>query len=102
MSPGPKLTNTIVRFERLQYADLQKTWTAEQGPSTTYGAEHLARLLVSLPELIAQTNMDQQSVSRLREELTKFTNWLAKNYAQYFQDEYSVPDAVYTEKARVG
>lgn len=32
-------------FERLQYAEVSKTWTTEQGPSTTYGAEHLARLL---------------------------------------------------------
>lgn len=35
-------------FERLQYAELQKEWPGErgdQGPSTTYGAEHLSRLL---------------------------------------------------------
>lgn len=57
---------------------------------------------VSLPELIAQTNMDQQSVSRLREELTKFTNWLSKNYAEYFVNNYIVPGISYMEKAKTG
>lgn len=90
----------LYRFERLQYAEQQKEWSAEQGPSTTYGAEHLGRLLVSLPELISQTNMDSQSVNRLREELVKFTNWLAKNYESYFLKEYMVPGPEYVEKAR--
>lgn len=46
--------------------------------------------------------MDQQSVSRLREELTKFTNWLSKNYTTYWMEDYMVPDAVYIEKAKTG
>lgn len=55
---------------------------------------------VSLPELLAQTNMDQQSVSRLREELTKFTNWLSKNGQKYFVREYEVPGPEYQDKAK--
>lgn len=59
-------------------------------------------LLVSLPELIAQTNMDQQSVARLREELSKLTNWLGKevNMPKYFVSEYETPSQAYVEKAR--
>lgn len=57
-------------------------------------------LPVSLPEMIAQTNMDLQSVSRLREELAKFTNWLSKNYDDYFLDEYTSPGPDYLEKSR--
>jgi mortality factor 4-like protein 1 len=30
-----------------------------------------------MPELIAQTNMDQQSVGRLREEMIKLSMWMA-------------------------
>lgn len=37
-----------------------------------YGAEHLLRLFVTLPELIANTNMDSQSVSALRENIEDF------------------------------
>lgn len=96
----------------------------------TYGAEHLARLLgmfhkpkssgrslslgeymmkantrtktivVSLPELVAQTTMDQQSVARLREELVKFTTWLGKNAKNYFVSEYETPSQKYIDHAR--
>ena len=55
---------------------------------------------VTLPELIAQTNMDTQSVNRLREELTKITSWLGKNSQRFFTVEYEVASAEYTEKAR--
>ena len=56
--------------------------------------------IVTLPELIAQTNMDHQSVNRLREELSKLTNWLGKNVTQYFVSEYETPGQDYVEKAR--
>ena len=55
---------------------------------------------MSLPELIAQTNMDQQSVNRLREELTKITIWLSRNHDNYFVAEYEAPNAEYVEKAK--
>jgi mortality factor 4-like protein 1 len=55
---------------------------------------------VSLPELIAQTNMDHQSVNRLREELSKMTNWLGRNATNYFVSEYETPSPDYIEKAR--
>jgi hypothetical protein len=47
--------------------------------------------VVSIPELIAQTNMDQQSVGRLREELIKLTMWLAstENIRKYFSTPYT-------------
>ncbi|KAB5582575.1 MRG-domain-containing protein [Coniochaeta sp. 2T2.1] len=96
----------LYRFERQQYVDMYKKWQAA-GPedkhkcaADTYGPEHLCRLLVTLPELVAQTNMDQQSVSRLREELLKFSNWLSKHGMKYFVSEYETPDADYIEKAR--
>ncbi|KAH6712947.1 MRG-domain-containing protein [Leptodontidium sp. MPI-SDFR-AT-0119] len=68
----------------------------------TYGAEHLCRLIVTLPELIAQTNMDAQSSNRLREELTKLTIWIGRNVEQYFVAEYETPSPEYVEKARSG
>jgi len=90
-----------------------------KGPCDTYGPEHLARLLgmtpalsshnqslnanqhaASLPELVAQTNMDHQSVNRLRDELIKFTSWFSKHTTRYFVSEYETPSAEYTDKAR--
>ncbi|KAF4340007.1 chromatin modification-related eaf3 [Fusarium beomiforme] len=96
----------LYRFERHQYMDLKKLWeNAEVNPEITsvcdvYGAEHLARLIVSLPELLAQTNMDQQSVSRLREEIGKFNVWLGRNCETYFVNEYETPSQEYIDKAR--
>ncbi|CCE26860.1 hypothetical protein E4U22_003873 [Claviceps purpurea] len=96
----------LYRFERHQYMDIRKLWdSADQsskykGVCDVFGAEHLARLIVSLPELLAQTNMDQQSVSRLREEIGKFTMWLGRNCETYFVTEYEVPSQEYIEKAR--
>jgi mortality factor 4-like protein 1 len=44
--------------------------------------------------------MDQQSVNRLREELTIFTGWLAKHSVKYFVSEYDTPGQDYIDKAR--
>ena len=108
-------------FERHQYSEVREGIAkntgdfAGKGPGDIYGAEHLCRLLgrspflslrccanssVSLPELIAQTNMDHQSVNRLREELSKLTNWLGRNYLTYFVSEYEIPGQEYIEKAK--
>nr|POE66004.1 chromatin modification-related protein eaf3 [Quercus suber] len=43
---------------------------------------------VSMPDLIAHTNMDAQSVSRLREELSKMMQWMAKRIETYLSSEY--------------
>ncbi|KAM0409038.1 hypothetical protein ACHAPD_011200 [Fusarium lateritium] len=114
----------LYRFERHQYMEMKKLWeNTDSDPEYTnvcdvYGAEHLARLIgmstpdfsrrlltdlaliVSLPELLAQTNMDQQSVSRLREEIGKFNVWLGRNCETYFANEYETPAQDYIDKAR--
>jgi len=96
----------LYRFERNQYLEARELWNSSKGElvgkgaGNTYGAEHLCRLLVSLPELIAQTNMDLQSVNRLREELSKMTTWLGKHATTYFVSEYETPSQDYVEKAR--
>ncbi|MCJ1400272.1 Esa1p-associated factor [Xylographa trunciseda] len=97
----------LYRFEREQFFDVRSLWEGAvggewegKGPGDVYGAEHLARLFVSMPELIAQTNMDHQAVNRLREELAKLTQWLGKNASKYFTAEYESATQEYIEKAR--
>lgn len=46
-----------------------------------------------MPELTAQTNMDAAAVSRLKEELSKFTVWLSKNSEKYFVAKYEKPES---------
>lgn len=56
-------------------------------------------MIAVLPELIAQTNMDQQSINRLREELSKFTIWLSRNFEKFFSNKYIGASNEYLEKA---
>lgn len=53
-----------------------------------------------MPELIAQTNMDQQSTNRLREELSKVAIWLGKNAEFFFTGSYKNASNEYIEKVK--
>lgn len=55
-----------------------------------------------MPDLIAHTNMDAQSVSRLREELSKMTQWLAKRIDRYLSTEYEHAGQEYLENSKNG
>jgi len=70
--------------------------------SEIYGGEHLLRLFVSMPELIAQTNMDAQAINRLREELSGITTWLAKEpqVTAFFSSVYESPGQAYIDKVK--
>lgn len=118
----------LYRFERQQYFDVRKKMEAGKDEwenktiGDVYGAEHLARLFgtsfpyfmcvvtalalqlssssVSMPELIAQTNMDEQSVKKLRDEISKMTAWLGRNATRFFTAEYETATPEYLEKIR--
>lgn len=115
----------LYRFEREQFYDicarLEKPTDELAGkqPSDIYGGEHLLRLFgkseqssvlgrlsnqgkVSMPELIAQTNMDYQAVNRLREELSQMTTWLAKDNQvnTFFASVYESPGQAYIDKVK--
>ena len=53
-----------------------------------------------MPDLLAHTNMDSQSVSRLREELSKMTTWLAKRIERYVSSEYEHAGQDYLDASR--
>ncbi|KAF1942032.1 NuA4 histone acetyltransferase complex, Eaf3/MRG15 subunit [Clathrospora elynae] len=98
----------LYRFEREQFYDINARVQqptddlADKSFADIYGGEHLLRLLVTMPELIAQTNMDHQAVTRLREELGGMTNWLAKE-AQIntlFVPTYESPGQSYIDKVK--
>ncbi|KYG40336.1 hypothetical protein M433DRAFT_160567 [Acidomyces richmondensis BFW] len=96
----------LYRFERGQFYEMHRLIEAGSGEHAgkglveVYGCEHLLRLFVSMPDLIAHTNMDQPSVSRLREEITKMTQWLAKRVDRYLANEYVHAGTDYLESAK--
>jgi len=55
-----------------------------------------------MPDLIAHTNMDQQSVSRLREELSKMTQFLGKRSEKYISNPYEQAGQEYVDSAKTG
>ncbi|KAE9967242.1 hypothetical protein EG327_011563 [Venturia inaequalis] len=44
-----------------------------------FGCEHFLRQLTHMPQLVAQTNMDDQSITRIRNEITALLLWLARD-----------------------
>ncbi|KAH7075464.1 MRG-domain-containing protein [Paraphoma chrysanthemicola] len=98
----------LYRFEREQFYDIytriEKPTDELAGKTLAdiYGGEHLLRLFVSMPELIAQTNMDYQAVNRLRTELTQMTTWLAKDkqVGTFFASTYESPGQAYIDKVK--
>jgi len=57
-------------------------------------------VLVNMPEWIAQTNMDPQSVGKVKEEMTLLNQWICRNHQRLFINQYERPSAEYIEHAR--
>lgn len=104
----------LYRFERQQWLEINQRMNGHRPASLTkgepdlenlkpneiYGAEHLARLFCSMPELIAQTNMDAPSVAKLKQELQQLTSWLGKQADKYFAAAYEDPGSDYQNKVK--
>ncbi|CAG8724580.1 14250_t:CDS:2, partial [Funneliformis caledonium] len=71
--------------ERQQYVNIRKQFLDKEN-SEIYGAEHLLRLFVELPRLLAHTTMDQAATETLEEHLIDFLKFLQKNEDRYFAE----------------
>uniref|UniRef100_A0A0A0KGE5 Chromo domain-containing protein n=1 Tax=Cucumis sativus TaxID=3659 RepID=A0A0A0KGE5_CUCSA len=71
--------------ERDQY---HKLVVDDVSPSTVYGAEHLLRLFVKLPELLAYVNIEDETQIRLHQKLLDFLKFLQKNQSTFFVSAY--------------
>ncbi|XP_034219545.1 protein MRG1 isoform X2 [Prunus dulcis] len=75
----------LYKKERKQY---QETVVGDVSPSTIYGAEHLLRLFVKLPELLAYVNIEEETQTRLQQKLLDFLKFLQKNHSTFFLPAY--------------
>ncbi|KAJ1978648.1 Esa1p-associated factor [Dimargaris verticillata] len=89
----------LYRFERLQYADMCKQHP-NRPMSDIYGAEHLLRLFVQLPSLIAHTHMEPDAISILKEHLSDFLMFLQKDTKAFFTTEYENASPAYLSVSR--
>lgn len=100
--------NLLYRFERPQYAEVRKNyWTGpkvvagnEKEMSHVYGAEHLLRMLVSLPQIISTTAMDAESVNIIRDYANELMVYMVKEKDRLFQREYENAPLNYQNIAR--
>ncbi|KAL8193677.1 hypothetical protein R6Q57_026369 [Mikania cordata] len=71
--------------ERLQYHELIKN---DVSPSSIYGAEHLLRLFVKLPELLPYVNIEEDLLMNLQQEFLDFLMFLQKKQSFFFLSTY--------------
>lgn len=83
----------LYKFERLQYLNLLKEHGDDLKPSEIYGVEHLLRLFVSLPGLIAQTTIDSVSIGILVKQSKDILEFICDNLGTYLNDYINVSPA---------
>ncbi|POM71532.1 Chromatin modification-related protein EAF3 [Phytophthora palmivora] len=89
----------LYRMERRQYQELQQKQTEEVPLSQIYGAEHLIRLFVRLPVLLASSNIAPRELHQIQARLNDFLKFIQKNSAAWFVTEYQVASEKYVEQA---
>lgn len=77
----------LYKKERQQY---QEAVHDNISPSSIYGAEHLLRLFVKLPELLSYVNMEEDALGKLQQRLLDLLKFLQKNQNLFFLSAYTV------------
>ncbi|KAH9988115.1 MRG-domain-containing protein [Russula compacta] len=101
-------SNLLYRFERPQYAEIRKRYVTgptvqlnqEREMSTVYGAEHLLRMIVSLPSMVAGSTMDPESVGLVRDYVTELMAYMLDQRHRLFQREYDSASLQYQNLSR--
>ncbi|KIY49862.1 MRG-domain-containing protein [Fistulina hepatica ATCC 64428] len=101
-------SNLLYRFERPQYATVRKRYITgqqviigqEHEMSAVYGAEHLLRMIISLPQMVSQSSLDAESVAIVRNYVNEFLLWIERESSRIFQAEYQHASVQYQNVAR--
>ncbi|KAG1722310.1 MRG-domain-containing protein [Suillus lakei] len=100
--------NLLYRFERPQYAEIRKQYVTgpkvqvgqEKDMSAIYGAEHLLRMLVSLPQMVASSTMDAESVGLVRDYVNELLTFMMNDRSRLFLTEYESSSLQYQNISR--
>jgi len=84
----------LYKYERKQFREIKE---AHKGRPLVeiYGAEHLLRLYVKLPELLVQCSMQREHMTVLVSKLVELLKFVQANKAKYFVSEYERPTEDY-------
>ncbi|KAK7018594.1 MRG-domain-containing protein [Favolaschia claudopus] len=86
----------LYRFERPQYTSIRAKYITgqkviigqEKEMSEIYGAEHLLRMLVTLPTMVAQSSLDAESTDIVRDYVNELLAWMMQEQSRLFQPDY--------------
>ncbi|KAF8127639.1 MRG-domain-containing protein [Boletus edulis] len=100
--------NLLYRFERPQYAEIRKTYVTgptvkvgqEKDMSSIYGAEHLLRMLVSLPQMVVSSTMDAESIGLVKDYVNELLSFLVAERDRLFLSEYQSASLQYQNISR--
>ncbi|KAK2459842.1 hypothetical protein APHAL10511_008163 [Amanita phalloides] len=100
--------NLLYRFERQQYADVRKKYITgpkvivgqEKAMSAVYGAEHLLRMIVSLPQMIGNSSLDAESVGLVRDYVNELLQYLLRERERLLLKEYNNASLQYQNISR--
>ncbi|KXN88034.1 Chromatin modification-related protein EAF3 [Leucoagaricus sp. SymC.cos] len=100
--------NLLYRFERPQYAEVRRQYISgshvivgtEKEMSQIYGAEHFLRMLVSLPQMIAFSTLDAESIYLIRDYVNELLIWMANERERLFLAEYPSASLNYQNVSR--
>ncbi|KAN0014393.1 hypothetical protein ACTFIU_000711 [Dictyostelium citrinum] len=91
-------TLLLYKFERPQYDSILKN-NPKKSMSEIYGAEHLLRLFVKLPHLLVISNLEEKTVTQLKDAFEIVLEYLEKNASTLFLKEYTVASSPYLKAA---
>ncbi|XP_027354621.1 protein MRG2-like isoform X2 [Abrus precatorius] len=89
----------LYKNERQQY---HEACPANIFPSTVYGAEHLLRLFVKLPELLSHASIEEETLTELQAQLLNFLRFLRKNQNTFFLSTYHVAEDIENSSNKQG
>ncbi|XP_051150057.1 protein MRG1-like isoform X2 [Andrographis paniculata] len=78
----------LYKQERRQY---REAITDNLSPSSVYGAEHLLRLFVKLPELLSCMHIEKEALTELQQRLHDILRFLQNNQCAFFLSNYEKP-----------
>lgn len=84
----------LYRIERVQYNEIVAA-NATFSPCEWYGAEHLLRLFVKLPQLLGRLHLEESVSESLQVRLQEVLKFLQKTPQRFFTAEYYHPDEAY-------
>jgi len=91
-------TILLYRHERAQYQQGFRDKQPKAQASSHYGAEHLLRLFVRLPTLLANTDLSDAELAVLQNKIADFLKFLVKNHEEFFCNAYVASNEISSKK----